>query len=199
MLLRLLAIAFSLTFASGCATVTRGTTESFLVESEPPGASVTSSAGWTCKTPCSVQVKRRGDFTVTLEKEGYEPAEATVTSSIDGAGSAGMAGNVLLGGLIGAGIDAGSGAMHSHKPNPLQINLVPLGEKPPADESPDAAESDVAVSREKSTAEVAEAATHAESVDDQASSSTEPSEEVSEEPSEMEPPQATPAKATSSQ
>ena len=34
-----------------------------------------------------------------------------------------MAGNVLVGGLIGAGIDAGTGAMHSHKPNPLVVTL----------------------------------------------------------------------------
>ncbi len=34
-----------------------------------------------------------------------------------------MAGNVLLGGLIGAGIDAGSGAMYEHKPNPLNVQL----------------------------------------------------------------------------
>lgn len=36
-----------------------------------------------------------------------------------------MAGNVLVGGIIGAGIDAGTGAMHSHKPNPLIVTMVP--------------------------------------------------------------------------
>ena len=36
-----------------------------------------------------------------------------------------MAGNVLLGGVIGAGIDASTGAMHSHKPNPLRVTLNP--------------------------------------------------------------------------
>ena len=126
MLLRSLIVVFSLAFASGCATVTRGTTESFVVESDPPGATVTSSTGWTCTTPCSVKVKRRSDFTLNVEKDGYETVTATVTSSIDGAGTAGMAGNVILGGLIGAGIDAGTGAMHSHKPNPLQISMQPV-------------------------------------------------------------------------
>ena len=48
---------------------------------------------------------------------------STVTSSVDGGGAAGMAGNVLLGGIVGAGVDAGTGAMHSHKPNPLVVNL----------------------------------------------------------------------------
>ena len=73
-----------------------------------------------------LKVKRRGDFVVTLEKEGYETVTATVTSSIDGGGGAGMAGNVLLGGVIGAGVDAGTGAMHSHKPNPLVVELTPI-------------------------------------------------------------------------
>ena len=71
-------------------------------------------------------MKRRGDFVVTLEKEGYETVTATVTSSIDGGGGAGMAGNVLLGGVIGAGVDAGTGAMHSHKANPLVVELTPI-------------------------------------------------------------------------
>ena len=113
---------------AGCASITRGTKEAFVIETTPPGASATLSNGLTCQTPCSVKVKRRGDFTVTLEKAGYETVESTVTSSVDGAGAAGMAGNVLIGGIIGAGIDAGTGAMHSHKPNPLAVTLVPVGE-----------------------------------------------------------------------
>ena len=39
-----------------------------------------------------------------------------------------MAGNVIFGGLIGAGVDAATGAMDSHKPNPLVVQLV--AEKP---------------------------------------------------------------------
>jgi hypothetical protein len=78
-------------------------------------------------TPCSQKVKRRSDFVLTITKPGFETVTATITSSIDGAGAAGMAGNVILGGIIGAGVDAGTGAMHSHKPNPLVVELVPIG------------------------------------------------------------------------
>lgn len=115
-----------LVLAGGCATITRGTTESFVIETKPAGARASLSTGLFCNTPCSLKVKRRGDFVVTLEKEGYETVRATVTSSIDGGGGAGMAGNVLLGGVIGAGVDAGTGAMHSHKPNPLVVELTPI-------------------------------------------------------------------------
>ena len=98
----LLAIAVT---APGCATITRGTNEAFVIETDPTGASVSSSSGFFCTTPCSVQVKRRGDFVVTIEKEGYETITSSVTSSVDGAGAAGMAGNVLVGGIIGAGVE----------------------------------------------------------------------------------------------
>lgn len=111
---------------AGCATITRGTTESFVIETNPPGARASLSNGLVCDTPCSLKVKRRGDFVVTLEKEGYETVTSTVTSSVDSGGGAGMAGNIVFGGIIGAGVDAGTGAMHSHKPNPLVVELTPL-------------------------------------------------------------------------
>ena len=117
-----------LVVSSGCATITRGSSEAFAIESDPAGATAKLSNGLVCQTPCSVSVKRRGDFSVVFEKEGYETLTATVTSSIDGAGSAGMAGNVLVGGLIGAGVDAGTGAMHSHKPNPLSVKMIKLSD-----------------------------------------------------------------------
>lgn len=110
---------------AGCATITRGTSESFVIETDPVGATAHLTNGLACVTPCSLKVKRRGDFVVTIKKDGYETVNATVTSSIDGAGAAGMAGNVVLGGVIGAGVDAGTGAMHSHKPNPLVVKLIP--------------------------------------------------------------------------
>ncbi len=97
--------------------------EVFVIETEPSGARASLSNGLECVTPCSLKVKRRGDFVVSLSKAGYETLRATVTSSVDGVGAAGMAGNILLGGPIGAGVDASTGAMHSHKPNPLTVKL----------------------------------------------------------------------------
>ena len=118
-----LGMALLIALGSGCATITRGTSEAFVIETDPPGAEATLSNGLRCSTPCSLTVKRRGDFVVTIKKEGYETVVSNVTSSVDSGGAAGMAGNVLLGGVIGAGVDAGTGAMHSHKPNPLSVKL----------------------------------------------------------------------------
>ncbi len=110
---------------SGCATITRGTSQAFTVESEPPGAQVALSTGQTCAaTPCVfAKVKREAEFSVTVSKPGFKSSTHEVTHQAAGAGAAGMAGNVLLGGLIGAAIDANSGATQQLTPNPLRVTL----------------------------------------------------------------------------
>jgi len=109
----------------GCATVTRGTSDVLVVESEPPGAEVEiQPANHHCKTPCSVKLKRKLEQVVTIRRESFEPVEVRVIPQVVGAGAAGMAGNVILGGLIGAAVDAGSGAMKDLKPNPVKVTMV---------------------------------------------------------------------------
>ena len=109
---------------SGCATITRGTTDNLLVQSEPDGASVELSSGQTCRTPCNLELKRKNDYTLYMRKEGFQDAEIKVESKVAGAGAAGMAGNVLIGGVIGAGVDAFSGATNNLEPNPVHVHLV---------------------------------------------------------------------------
>ena len=120
---------------SGCATITRGTTQTWTVESDPVGAEVVLSSGERCKTPCSLKKKRKHNFTVDITKEGYEPVRTEVLSSMSGAGGTALAGNVLVGGLIGIGVDAGSGATKDLRPNPLVVKLVPEGAAPAAEPS----------------------------------------------------------------
>jgi hypothetical protein len=79
---------------SGCATVTRGTTETVAIQSEPDGAKVELSSGQTSITPCSYELKRKNDYLVFLRKDGFQPVEMQIESRIAGAGVAGMAGNV---------------------------------------------------------------------------------------------------------
>lgn len=119
---------------AACATITRGTTEAFVVETEPSGASVTTSTGLTCPaTPCTfARVSREAEFTVTVELEGYETTTHIVTHQMSTGGGAGMAGNVILGGLVGAAIDANSGATQELVPNPLRITLRRIEQPTPA-------------------------------------------------------------------
>lgn len=120
-------LALTSMLLTSCATITRGTKEVLVVESEPVGAKVTTTIGLTGTTPATFKVSRKGGFVVTIEKEGYEAVQVQVSSQVAGAGAAGMAGNVLLGGLIGAAVDAGTGAMKELKPNPIKVTLVSVG------------------------------------------------------------------------
>ena len=117
-----LILAFLVT---GCASITRGTNEIFSIQTIPAGVSARLSNGFYCTTPCSMVIPRKGNFTVTLEKEGYESVTTNVLSTRDGAGTTGMAGNLVSGGIVGIGVDAVTGAMNSHKPNPLVVTMTP--------------------------------------------------------------------------
>ncbi len=125
---------------SGCATLTRGTGEVLVVETDPVGADVEiMPGGLKCTTPCSLELKRKKDYALEIKKDGYEPVKVSVLSQIVGSGAAGMAGNVLLGGLIGAGVDAISGATKGLRPNPVKVTMVrmaPLAIPTPAITAP---------------------------------------------------------------
>lgn len=116
----------TLVLINGCASVTRGTKDTLVVESEPSGALVRLSTGQAGKTPTSFQLPRKKAFDVHLEKEGYEPLTVHISSQISGKGSLGLAGNALVGGIIGVGVDAMTGAAKDLKPNPVKVTLVPL-------------------------------------------------------------------------
>ncbi len=123
---RMLLVVALLVLGSGCATVTRGTSEAFMVETDPPGADIRLSTGETCISPCTLTKKRRSKFKVTASLSGYESAEAEVKHKVAGSGAAGMAGNAIIGGFVGAAIDVGTGATQSLDPNPLVLTLMPL-------------------------------------------------------------------------
>lgn len=125
--------------ASGCASVARGTSDTLIVNSDPTGALVELSNGLMGKTPATFKLPRKSALVVKISKEGYEPVDVNVTPQIAGAGSAGMVGNVFLGGIVGAAVDTGTGAMYDLKPNPISVKLVPLAKKaapPPAAAKP---------------------------------------------------------------
>lgn len=117
---------------AACASVTRGTTETVKIYASPEGAQIATDIGLTCTTsPCSLEVSRKTEFSVIVSKEGYNTQTVRVTTAVAPGGVAGIAGNVLVGGVIGVGIDAASGATLDHKPNPVLVELVPLNPKDP--------------------------------------------------------------------
>ncbi|MGJ4907683.1 PEGA domain-containing protein [Bradyrhizobium sp. HKCCYLRH2060] len=126
--MRVVALVALCAALGGCASVTRGTTETISVASTPSGAEATVAgleAPMTCTTPCSFVAKRNADISVTIEKPGYETQIIPLTKDIPATGAAGFAGNILAGGLIGMGVDAATGAATDHKPNPVIVTLQP--------------------------------------------------------------------------
>ena len=129
--MRLGAALVAASVVSGCATVTRGTKQKFEIKSQPPGADVSMTTGDTCITPCTLKLKRKTGFVATITKQGYKPAQVSVTSAVHGGGVVGAAGNLLIGGLIGGVVDGSNGSMKDLRPNPIDVTLEPQGEPGP--------------------------------------------------------------------
>lgn len=116
------------TLLAGCATVTRGRTQTWNINSSPSGAVVRTTIGIQCEsTPCSFTLARKSTFGVTVTKTGYKAFSGQVANKMSGRGGAGMAGNVLAGGIIGIGVDAATGAALDLDPNPMRVILEPEG------------------------------------------------------------------------
>ena len=142
---------------SGCASITRGTTDTLEINSNPQGAqieiirddgplhkdeinayideekaeAVLSEEKHDFRgpilgtTPAVFKLKRKGSYSVTFKKPGYLSQTVQVTNKVAGSGSAGVAGNIIFGGIIGLGVDASTGAAKDLIPNPLNVDLQP--------------------------------------------------------------------------
>ena len=128
--MKILVAAAMAATVSACGTITRGSNEDVVIQVEPSNAHVTTDIGKSCVGPCVLKVPRKQSFTVTASAPGYEPASVSVGTRVSGGGGTAMAGNIIFGGLIGAGVDVASGAMQDHYPNPVAIVLQPVGSAP---------------------------------------------------------------------
>lgn len=109
---------------AGCASITRGSNDTLVVNSIPSGAQMKISDGQTCNnTPCTFKVPRKSELNVLIAKQGCAHQQIRVSNKVAPGGSAAMAGNVFVGGIIGAGVDASSGAMLDLVPNPVEVTL----------------------------------------------------------------------------
>jgi len=134
-LLRLTVLG-ALAFATGaCSTIIEGTSQNISVSTQPPEASCELVRdgvviGVIPSTPGSVKIeKNKQNIIVTCKKDGYRDGVYRNKSDFAGA----TAGNILLGGIIGVGIDAATGAANKYDGD-VAIVLEPLpGATPQAD------------------------------------------------------------------
>lgn len=111
---------------SGCASIAKGTSQYITVNTNPSGA--------TCKllreektiaivhpTPGKVVIDKDKDtINVVCKKDEYQDSAVVIPAKFQGM----TFGNILIGGLIGLAVDAGSGAMHHYQPM-LTITMIP--------------------------------------------------------------------------
>lgn len=111
---------------TGCATVTKSANQPVTVDTRPPGAECTleregEKLAVINPTPGAVSVEKDKDvIQVTCKKAGFKDGTGELASSFESM----TLGNILIGGVIGIGIDAASGAMHQY-PSTVTIRLVP--------------------------------------------------------------------------
>ena len=108
-------------FMSGCATIIKGTHQEIPVASEPSNASVLVDGLRQGNTPTKLNLARKGSYVVTLALEDHETESITINRSMGGA----VAGNIVAGGLIGWGVDAGTGAQYNLNPESINVRLRP--------------------------------------------------------------------------
>lgn len=126
-----------LVFGSGCASMMGSKEQSISVETVLQGDRLddakcrlnNSEGTWFVKTPGSTTVhKSTSDMNVKCEKAPHRPGMAVVKSSVNGS----MFGNILFGGIIGAAVDAGTGAGFNYP----SLITVEMGETAPATKIP---------------------------------------------------------------
>jgi len=126
-------IALTALSLGGCATVMEGTGQSVAVATNPPGATCSIDRegvrlGQVASTPGSIHIDKSGkDLQVSCSKDGYRPA--TIAQSPHFTGT--TFGNILIGGGIGAIVDASTGANYEY-PAQISMDLVPLHPAPGA-------------------------------------------------------------------
>lgn len=107
----------------GCASIMHGTSQKIGISSSPTGAKVSVNNITLGTTPVFAELKRGQEHIVTIEMEGFEKSQLTVTKSVSGW----VWGNIVFGGLIGLAVDAISGGLYNLSPEQLNAELKKNG------------------------------------------------------------------------
>lgn len=112
----LLAIPF---MVSSCATIVNGTTQEVTVKSNVQGARVYVNGIDKGTTPNGITLERSEDYTLEVRAPGFVTHQEKLESSISGW----LAGNLVIGGILGIAIDLCTGSCWSF--DDVNVNLIP--------------------------------------------------------------------------
>ncbi|MGC4129404.1 MAG: PEGA domain-containing protein [Bergeyella sp.] len=106
---------------TSCATILTGSKDSITFNSQPEGAKVVFQGTEKCVTPCTTEIQRSlGKRSVEIKKEGYETKELKLEKTFNPVTLV----NILLGGVIGIGIDLGTGSFLKYDPKVYNAELT---------------------------------------------------------------------------
>lgn len=115
----LLSMSIALSTTS-CASIITGTKDKITFNTTPEGAKVFHKGVEKCTTPCTTEISRSlGKQTVTFAKEGFITNEVKLTKNFNAVSLV----NILIGGVIGIGIDAATGSLTKYSPKAYTVEL----------------------------------------------------------------------------
>jgi len=105
---------------TSCASIITGTKDKISFTSTPEGAKVLHKGVEKCITPCTAEIPRSlSKQTVIFEKEGFANKEIKLTKNFNAVSLV----NILIGGVIGVGIDAATGSLTKYSPKEYAVEL----------------------------------------------------------------------------
>src|SRR5262245_18810928 len=122
---------------SGCGTLIHGSKQPISFDTTPPGATVKLQNGTSFTTPHTEELRRAEDYTVAIEKDGYESERITIKRDFNALPT--ILGNILwlLPGVL---VDVLVGGAWTLDPEHINVQLVAQKAKP---ESGDGAQKEV--------------------------------------------------------
>jgi len=109
--------------SASCATIMLSTSQEVGISSNPAGAKVTNNGVEAGKTPVVLDLKRKNNYKIKIELEGYQPYEIALVKKMSGW----VFGNIIFGGIPGLIVDLATGALYVLKPEQVMAELKQQG------------------------------------------------------------------------
>ncbi|WP_139166197.1 PEGA domain-containing protein [Chryseobacterium soldanellicola] len=115
-----MSVSVTVLSTTSCATIFTGTKDKISFSSTPEGAKVFHKGIEKCTTPCTTEISRGlGKQMATFEKEGFNNKEVKLTKTFNPVTLL----NILLGGVIGLGVDTATGSLIKYSPKAYTVEL----------------------------------------------------------------------------
>lgn len=115
--MRIAIVILAAVLCQGCSTIFHGSNQNVDCTSDPMGAEVIHEGNVKGITPCKVTLPRDEATMLTFRHPQFDDVVIPLQPEFNGA----TFGNILLGGFIGAAVDAGTGANYTLSPDPAHV------------------------------------------------------------------------------